>query len=209
MEEWKLDQEEEESTPLIHFSQQLRRQRLDRITPTSLQSLSAKLIQIECVLAAVAGGDPSVGIRAANGVVFATEKKQKSTLQEPIAATLPVQSLTPVMQEYTQSGGVSHLLVVGKRDNPIYSVRYIQNLLCLKSHIMGKNYVTGRTNLEKRYNDDLELEDATQTAKLTLKERFERQMTEDYVEVGVCREARSTRLTPAKAKDYLAAITSS
>ena len=41
-----------------------------------------KLAQIEYALAAVAGGAPSVGIKAANGVVLATEKKQKPILYD-------------------------------------------------------------------------------------------------------------------------------
>ena len=45
-------------------------------------SPSGKLVQIEYALAAVAGGAPSVGIKAANGVVLATEKKQKSILYD-------------------------------------------------------------------------------------------------------------------------------
>eukprot|EP00069_Balaena_mysticetus_P000410 bmy_14559T0 len=45
-------------------------------------SPSGKLLQIEYALAAVAGGAPSMGIKAANGVVLATEKKQKSILYE-------------------------------------------------------------------------------------------------------------------------------
>ena len=42
-----------------------------------------------------------------------------------------------------------------------------------KSTAMGKNYVNGKTFLEKRYDDKLELEDAVHTAILTLKEGFE------------------------------------
>uniref|UniRef100_A0A4W5L1X2 Uncharacterized protein n=1 Tax=Hucho hucho TaxID=62062 RepID=A0A4W5L1X2_9TELE len=38
-----------------------------------------------------------------------------------------------------------------------------------KATAMGKNYVNGKTFLEKRYNMDLELEDAIHTAILTLK----------------------------------------
>ena len=38
-----------------------------------------------------------------------------------------------------------------------------------KATAMGKNYVNGKTFLEKRYNEDLELEDAIHTAILTLK----------------------------------------
>ena len=39
-------------------------------------------MQIEYALAAVAAGAASVGIKAANGVVLATEKKHKSILYE-------------------------------------------------------------------------------------------------------------------------------
>ena len=42
---------------------------------------------------------------------------------------------------------------------------------------MGKNYVNGKTFLEKRYDDNMELEDAVHTAILTLKEGFEGQVT--------------------------------
>jgi 20S proteasome subunit alpha 2 len=45
-------------------------------------SPSGKLVQIEYALAAIAGGAPSVGIKAANTVVLATEKKQKSILYD-------------------------------------------------------------------------------------------------------------------------------
>ena len=71
---------------------------------------------------------------------------------------------------------------------------------------MGKNYVNGKTFLEKRYNEDLELEDAIHTAILTLKESLEGQMTEDNIEVGICNEVGFRRLTPTEVMDYLAAI---
>jgi 20S proteasome subunit alpha 2 len=45
-------------------------------------SPSGKLVQIEYALMAVASGAPSVGIKAGNGVVLATEKKHKSCLIE-------------------------------------------------------------------------------------------------------------------------------
>ena len=45
-------------------------------------SPSGKLVQIEYALAAVAGGAPSVAIKAASGMVLATEKKQKSILYD-------------------------------------------------------------------------------------------------------------------------------
>lgn len=45
-------------------------------------SPSGKLVQIEYALSAVAAGAPSVGIKASNGVVIATEKKHKSALYD-------------------------------------------------------------------------------------------------------------------------------
>ena len=45
-------------------------------------SPSGKLVQIEYALNAVGAGAPSVGIKATNGVVLATEKKQKTTLHD-------------------------------------------------------------------------------------------------------------------------------
>ena len=71
---------------------------------------------------------------------------------------------------------------------------------------MRKNYVNGKTSLEKRYSEALELEDAIHTAILTLKESFEGQMSEDNVEVGICNETGFRRLIPTEVKDYLAAI---
>jgi len=44
-------------------------------------SPSGKLVQIEYALNAVAAGAPSVGIKATNGVVLATEKKQKNNFK--------------------------------------------------------------------------------------------------------------------------------
>lgn len=55
-----------------------------------------------------------------------------------------------------------------------------------------------------RYSDDVGLEDAVQTAILTLKESFEGQMTEDNIEIGICNKQGFRRLKPEHVKDYLA-----
>lgn len=52
------------------------------INNTVFCSPSGKLVQIEYALAAVAAGAPSVGIKALNGVVLATENKHKSILYD-------------------------------------------------------------------------------------------------------------------------------
>ncbi|XP_078581314.1 proteasome subunit alpha type-2 [Branchiostoma floridae x Branchiostoma japonicum] len=220
-------------------------------------SPSGKLVQIEYALAAVAAGAPSVSIKASNGVVLATEKKQKSVLydehsvhkvemitknigmvysgmgpdyrllvrharriaqnyfltyQEQIPTTQLVQKVAYVMQEYTQSGGVRpfgvSLLVAGwDEDRPyLFQCDPSGAYFAWKATAMGKNFINGKTFLEKRYNEDLELEDAVHTAILTLKESFEGQMTEDNIEIGLCNENGFRRLSPSEVKDYLASI---
>lgn len=71
---------------------------------------------------------------------------------------------------------------------------------------MGKNHINGKSFLEKRYSEELELEDAIHTAILTLKEGFEGQMTADNIEIGVCSKGGFKRLTPTEVKDYLANV---
>lgn len=220
-------------------------------------SPSGKLVQIEYALAAVASGAPSVGIKARDGVVLATEKKQKSilyddqtihkveeithnvgmvysgmgpdyrvliksarklaqqyklTYQEEIPTAQLVQRVANVMQEYTQQGGVRpfgvSLLVAGWDEDVqkpyLYQCDPSGAYFAWKATAMGKNYANGKTFLEKRYNDDVGLEDAVQTAILTLKESFEGQMTEDNIEIGVCNRDGFRRLKPEQVKDYLA-----
>uniref|UniRef100_T1JNL4 Proteasome subunit alpha type n=1 Tax=Strigamia maritima TaxID=126957 RepID=T1JNL4_STRMM len=220
-------------------------------------SPSGKLVQIEYALAAVASGAPSVGIKAANGVVLATEKKHKSilheehsvhkveiitkhvgmvysgmgpdyrqlvrrarklaqqyqlTYQEPIPTSQLVQRIANIMQEFTQSGGVRpfgvSLLIVGWDDGKPFLFQCDPSgaYFPWKATAMGKNFINGKTFLEKRYNEDLELEDAVHTAILTLKEGFEGQMTSDNIEIGICNEQGFKRLLPSEVRDYLANI---
>ncbi|KAK7826025.1 hypothetical protein U0070_009906 [Myodes glareolus] len=168
-------------------------------------SPSGKLVQIEYALAAVAGGAPSVGIKAANGVVLATEKKQKSILYDERS----VHKVEPITKHiglvYSGMGPDYRVLVHRARklaqqyylvyQEPIPTAQLVQRV----ASVMQEYTQSG-------YNEDLELEDAIHTAILTLKESFEGQMTEDNIEVGICNEAGFRRLTPAEVKDYLAAI---
>ncbi|AAC17043.1 Similar to proteosome component, micropain (multi-catalytic endopeptidase complex) subunit Y7, gb/X56731 from S. cerevisiae. EST gb/Z25719 comes from this gene [Arabidopsis thaliana] len=211
-------------------------------------SPSGKLVQIEHALTAVGSGQTSLGIKASNGVVIATEKKLPSILvdeasvqkiqhltpnigtvysgmgpdfrvlvrksrkqaeqylrlykvifnifwrlllQEPIPVTQLVRETATVMQEFTQSGGVRpfgvSLLVAGYDDKgpQLYQVDPSGSYFSWKASAMGKNVSNAKTFLEKRYTEDMELDDAIHTAILTLKE-------------GV--------LTPAEIDDYLAEV---
>ena len=49
---------------------------------------------------------------------------------------------------------------------------------------IGRSSSSAKQFLEKRYNPEMELEDAIHTALLTLKECFEGEMTKDTVEIG-------------------------
>ena len=71
---------------------------------------------------------------------------------------------------------------------------------------LGKNYYNARSFLERRYNEDLELDDAVHTAILTLKESFEGQMNEHNIEIGVCDKSGFRRLEPSEVRDYLGSL---
>ncbi|CAK9222863.1 unnamed protein product [Sphagnum troendelagicum] len=56
-------------------------------------SPTGKLVQIEYALMAVAAGQTSLGIRAANGVVIATEKKLPTTLVDETSESVDISNL--------------------------------------------------------------------------------------------------------------------
>ncbi|KAL8279545.1 hypothetical protein RQP46_008107 [Phenoliferia psychrophenolica] len=103
-----------------------------------------------------------------------------------------VGEIATVMQEATQSGGVRpfgvSLLVAGydkAKGHTLYQVDPSGTFWAWKASAIGKNQVNAKTFLEKRYNDDLSLEDAIHTALLTLKEGFEGVMDEKTIELGI------------------------
>ncbi|BDA43252.1 g8295 [Coccomyxa elongata] len=218
-------------------------------------SPSGKLVQIEYALNAVAAGATSLGIKATNGVVLATEKKLRSTLidestvkrisvvspniglaysgmgpdsrllvrrarkqaqayyrvyKEHIPVAQLCRETAAVMQEFTQSGGVRpfgvSLLMAGYDDNgpQLYQIDPSGSYFAWKASAIGKNMTNAKTFLEKRYSEDMELEDAVHTALLTLKEGFEGQISGHNIEVAIVGEDQKFRvLTPAEVSDYL------
>lgn len=218
-------------------------------------SPSGKLVQIEYALAAVSAGATSLGIKATNGVVIATERKvpsilvDESTVQkistltpnigvaysgmgpdsrvlirkarkqaqayyrqyhEDIPVAQLVRELATVMQEFTQSGGVRpfgvSLLVAGRDEGgaQLYQIDPSGSYFAWKASAIGKNMVNCKTFLEKRYSEDMELEDAIHTSLLTLKEGFEGQIAADNIEVAVVGDDNKFRvLTVSEVKDYL------
>ncbi|KAK7203638.1 alpha 2 subunit of the 20S proteasome [Myxozyma melibiosi] len=201
-------------------------------------SPSGKLVQIEYAFKAVDQGVTSLGIKAQNGVVLATEKKSTSDLidgssLEKIANITPdigmvysgmgpdfrvlvdkcrksshtnykriyneypptrilVQDVARTMQEATQSGGVRPYgvsLLVGGYDADhgfsLYQVDPSGTYFPWRATAIGKGSTSAKTFLEKRWTEDLELEDAIHIALLTLKESIEGEMNGNTVEISI------------------------
>jgi 20S proteasome subunit alpha 2 len=115
----------------------------------------------------------------------------RQTFREPIPVKQIVRHLAAVMQEYTQSGGVRpfgvSLIVAGWDHNGphVFQVDPSGSEWAWKACALGKNMNNANTFLEKRYSEDMELEDAIHTALLTLKESFDGKMSEENIELGV------------------------
>jgi 20S proteasome subunit alpha 2 len=133
--------------------------------------------------------------------------------REVIPVAMLVRELAAVMQEFTQRGGVRpfgvSLLLAGFDYNgpQLFQIDPSGSYFAWKASAIGKHMVNAKTFLEKRYNDELELEDAVHTALLTLKEGFEGAMDHTNIEVGIVGDDRVFKvLTPAEIKDYLGEV---
>ncbi|CCI45572.1 unnamed protein product [Albugo candida] len=130
--------------------------------------------------------------------------------KEHAPASILVRELATIMQEFTQSGGVRpfgvSILFAGYDDDgpQLYQIDPSGSYFGWKATAIGKGAVSAKTFLEKRYNDDLEIEDAIHTALLTLREGFEGEMNESNIEIGIIKDDKKFYvLTPAEVKDYL------
>jgi 20S proteasome subunit alpha 2 len=115
-----------------------------------------------------------------------------------------------LMQEYTQSGGVRPFgvscLVAGYDDDgpQLFQVYPSGAAFGWKATAIGKNFVNAKNFLERRYNEDMELDDAVHVALLTLRESYEGEMTANNIEVAVVFSNPVFRiLKPEEVRDYL------
>eukprot|EP00762_Andalucia_godoyi_P008053 ANDGO_02130.mRNA.1 Proteasome subunit alpha type-2 len=179
------------------------------VDETTLHKVSQLDTHVGCVYAGI-GPDSRVLVR--KGRKFA--QAYKRTYGEPVPVRELVRELAYVMQEYTQSGGVRpfgvSLLVAGvdAQGSHLYQVDPSGSYFAWKASAIGKNMVNAKTFLEKRYAEDLELDDAVHTAILTLKEGFDGQMTGDNIELGIVSTIDGTFrvLSPSEIKDYLGEV---
>jgi 20S proteasome subunit alpha 2 len=119
-----------------------------------------------------------------------------------------------LFQEYTQSGGVRPFgvgLLVGGWDEQdggqIFQIEASGTYYCWKATALGRGATAAKASLEKRFSDDLDIEDAIHTAILTLKDTFEGELTEKNIELGIIRESDPEKsfkvLSQQEVKDYL------
>lgn len=118
-----------------------------------------------------------------------------------------------IMQEFTQGGGVRpfgvSMMVAGydtfSKTPQLYQVDPSGTYFGWKASAIGRGYKNMKTFLEKRYHENIDLEDAIHIAILTLKEGFEGAMNESNIELGIVGEDGIFRtLTEQEVKDYLA-----
>jgi len=118
-------------------------------------------------------------------------QKYISKYRDAIPTGQLVRDTAGVMQEFTQQGGVRpfgvSLMIAGIDDNGphLFQVDPSGAYFGWKASAIGKDSTNRKSFLEKRYNEDILLEDAIATAILTLKENFEGGMTADNIEIGI------------------------
>lgn len=158
------------------------------------------------------------GMPADFRVILNKARKEAQTYWRTYYTDIPVHQLVckiaAVVQEYTQSGGVRpfgvSLLVCGFDEHmrmQLYQVDPSGAYFAWKATAIGKDNNTAKAFLEKRYSEDMEIEDAIHTALLTLKENFDGIMNETNVQLGIVTESGCFKaLTPVETKDYLSEI---
>ncbi len=100
---------------------------------------------------------------------------------EPETEELKEEGLETEAEKKKASGKTGGILKGGPS---LYQVDPSGSYFPWKATAIGKSAVSAKTFLEKRYKDDLELEDAVHIALLTLKETIEGEMNGETVEIG-------------------------
>ncbi|KAH7149888.1 nucleophile aminohydrolase [Dactylonectria estremocensis] len=121
-----------------------------------------------------------------------------------------------VKKPTTKTGGVQ------KGGPMLYQVDPSGSYYPWKATAIGKSATKAKTFLEKRYSEELELEDAIHIALLTLKDNIEGEMNGDTIEIGIVGAPadhllgidgvegavgpRFRKLTPQEIEDYLTSL---
>jgi len=147
-------------------------------------------------------------------VDVARKECQSYTLRfgEPMPVPQLAREIALVYRDYTQSSGVRpfgvSVIICGADSQGVhlYQLDPSGTFLPWKAVATGKNASSARTSLEKRYQSDMELEDAVHTALITVKDGLDGEMNPDSVEVGVVRKGSFAILNAAELADYITQI---
>ncbi|KAL7248797.1 hypothetical protein ACSBR1_011054 [Camellia fascicularis] len=174
------------------------------LLPQSTTAPSGKLVQIEHALTVVGSGQTSLGIKAANGVVIATEKKLPSILADEASVnTIVILSSSPLQIVQSGMGPDSRVLVRKSRKQAEQYHRLYKEPIPV-TQLVRETAAVMQKFTQSGYTDDMELDDAVHTAILTLKEGFEGQISEKNIEIGIIGTDKKFRvLTPSEIADYL------
>lgn len=125
----------------------------------------------------------------------AVHSNYKQVYNEYPPTRILVQDVAKIVQEATQMGGVRpygvSLLVAGhdKSHNfGLYQIDPSGSYYPWKATAIGRGSSSAKTFLEKRWSEDLELEDAIHITLLTLKESIEGEMNGENVEIAIVGE---------------------
>jgi 20S proteasome subunit alpha 2 len=133
----------------------------------------------------------------------------RQTYQENIPILQLVRGIAGLYQEYTQSGGVrpfgASLLVCGvdATGYHLYQLDPSGTFLAWKAVAIGRNASAAKSTLEKRFLADAQIEDAVNTALITLKDGMDGKMQPSNTEVGRVVGKRFHILTASELNDYL------
>lgn len=126
---------------------------------------------------------------------------------------MPVHSLTRnlanLMQEYTQSGGVRPfgvcLLAAGydREGHHLYQIDPSGAYYELKAGALGKNRARATQNLERRFQDNLSIDDGLGIIISTLREGYDGEVNEKNIEIAILKNTGFELLTPEQIKNYL------
>uniref|UniRef100_A0A0A9WNQ7 Proteasome subunit alpha type-2 n=1 Tax=Lygus hesperus TaxID=30085 RepID=A0A0A9WNQ7_LYGHE len=164
------------------------------------------------VLASTNIGMTYAGIGPDFRVLTDKGRKEVQKYQLEYKDEMPVSQFTQrvaaVAQDFTQSGGVRpfgvSLLIAGYDDEgpQLYQADPSGSYWAWKASAIGSKSKASRDFLEKRYSDDIDIEDAIHTALLTLKEDFEGTLTAHNIEVGVIGTDRQFKILTTQELSY-------
>jgi len=193
----------------------------DGVVIATEKKLSSELVDVEQVhkveVITPTTGFCYAGVGPDYRVLVKRSRKSSQAYHRMYGEIQPVSQLVKrtadVMQEYTQRGGVRPFgvsLLVGGFDKSdgtphLYQVDPSGTYFAWKATAIGRNHLNAKNFLERRYTEDMELEDAIHTALLTLREGFEGEMNAHNIQVGVAsqKDGKFKVLTPEQVQDYL------